>query len=227
MAAHGGALEAVYTSKDMETGEFYKEAGVQDVERGVTEGIQPLPWQSDTSIGDWFYSEGFKYKTTTEIVHLLCDIVSKNGTMLLNVVLYPEGDLPPESRQFLDEMAAWMAANGEAIHGTRPWRTYGEGPTVAAAGHFKEADNYTPQDIRFTTKDGALYAITLGTPMAQVRIASLGAGLQPVGPTIGSVRVLGLDGSLQWHQTADALIIDLPGRMPTAHASTFKITFVR
>ena len=225
IAAHGGKLEAVYTSKNMETGEFYKEAGVQDVERGATEGIQPLPWQSDTSIGDWFYSEGFKYKTTSEIVHLLSDIVSKNGTMLLNVVLYPEGDLPPESRQFLDEMAAWIALNGEAIYGTRPWRTYGEGPTVAIAGHFHEADNYTPQDIRFTTKAGALYAITLGTPSGQVRIDSLGTKRQTPNPAIALVHVLGQDAPLQWHQEADALVVDLPDRMPTAHASAFKITF--
>jgi alpha-L-fucosidase len=185
-----------------------------------------LPWQTDTSVGDWFYSDGFRYKTTSEVIFMLCDIVSKNGNLLLNVVLYPEGDLPPESRQFLDEMAAWMAVNGEAIHGTRPWRTFGEGPTVAAAGAFNETANYTPQDIRFTTKPGVLYAITLGIPAGQVRIASLSSASQPTNPVVKSVQILGLDDPLQWRQQVDALVIDRPVRFPTAHASVFKIAFI-
>ena len=157
---------------------------------------------------------------------MLSDIVSKNGNLLLNVVLYPEGDLPPESQQFLDEMAAWMAVNGEAIHGTRPWHTFGEGPTATTAGAFKESANYTPQDIRFTTKAGALYAITLGVPSKQVRIESLGTASQPLGKTIESVHVLGRDAPLQWHRQPDALVVELPDRLPTAHASAFKIVFV-
>lgn len=219
MAAHGGKLEAVYTTKDMGTGEFFKKAGVQDVERGVMDGIQPLPWQTCTSIGDWFYSEGFRYKTTAEVIHLLADIVSKNGNMLLNVVLYPEGDLPPEPRRFLDEMAAWMAVNGEAIHGTRPWKVFGEGPTAAAAGHFKEDVAYTAQDIRFTAKGANLYAISLGEPSGQLKVAALGAGKEKV----KSVSMLGRSGKLAFRQAADGLVVDLPAELPTKQASAFKI----
>ena len=62
--------------------------------------IDTRPWQTDTSIGDWFYSEGFTYKTTDQIVHTLADVVSKNGNLLLNVVLYADGSLPPEPRRF-------------------------------------------------------------------------------------------------------------------------------
>ncbi|RYD24666.1 MAG: alpha-L-fucosidase, partial [Lysobacteraceae bacterium] len=97
-ARHGGRLEAVYAYKDLGTGEFYKEAGVEDVERGVFSGINPLPWQTDTSIGDWFYSDGYKYKATGEVIAMLADVVSKNGNLLINVVQYPDGALPPESR---------------------------------------------------------------------------------------------------------------------------------
>ncbi len=224
-AAHDGKLEAVYTHKDMGTGEFIREAGAQDVERGVMNAINPLPWQTDTSIGDWFYSEGFKYKTTSEIIHLLADIVSKNGCMLLNVVQYPDGSLPPEPRQFLDEMAAWMAVNSEAIHGTRPWKIFGEGPTVAAAGHFKEDTAYTPQDIRFTTKGGALYAITLGVPSGEVRIKSLGRDAKFAGKKVSGVRLLGSEEKCTWSQEPDALAIKVPARLPTQHASAFRIEF--
>jgi alpha-L-fucosidase len=224
-AAHGGNNEAVYTFKDMGTGEVIPEAGVLDVERGVMSGISPRAWQTDTSIGDWFYSEGFKYKTTTQVVHMLADIVSKNGNLLINVVQYPEGDLPPEALKFLDEMAAWMAVNGEAIHGTRPWKIFGEGPTVAAAGHFKEDTAYTPQDIRFTTKAGALYAITLGVPAGEVRIKSLGRDAIITEAKVSSVRLLGHDQPLTWLQEAEALVIKVPAQLPTAHAAAFQIGF--
>lgn len=50
--------------------------------------------------------------------------------------------------------------------GTRPWTTYGEGPTQVVAGEFHDTATkpFTAQDIRFTTKDKDLYAIALGWP---------------------------------------------------------------
>ncbi|MFS2217597.1 alpha-L-fucosidase [Telluria sp. Tellsp104] len=225
MASHGGKLEAVYNHKDNGSGEAIREAGVQDVERGVMEGIQPLPWQTDTSIGDWFYSDGYKYKTATDVVHMLADIVSKNGNLLLNVVQYADGSLPPESMQFLQEMAEWMSVNGDAIYGTRPWKVFGEGPTKTAGGHFQENTTYTPQDIRFTTKGGALYATTLGTPTTEVRIKSLGrnGGLEP--RPVKAVALLGSTTALRWEQTDEALVIQVPASLPTKIASSFKIRF--
>ena len=224
MAAHGGKLTAVYTHKHLEgSGEFIPEAGVQDVEWGALKGINALPWQTDTSIGDWYYSENFKYKSTTEIVHTLADVVSKNGNLLLNVVLYPDGSLPPEPHRFLDEMAVWMGVNGEAIHGTRPWKVFGEGPTKAAAGHFSEGAAYTPQDIRFTAKGKVVYAITLGLPAKQVAIESLGKRAGYAGGPIRTVHLLGSKAALKWTQSDDALLVTLPASLPTAHAAALKI----
>ena len=219
-----GKTKAVYNHKRLGTGEFIQEAGVQDVERGVMNGINPLPWQTCTSIGDWYYSDGFKYKTTAQVIHMLADIVSKNGNMLLNVVQYPEGDLPPEPLKFLEEMAAWIAVNGDAIYGTRPWKIFGEGPTVAAAGHFKEDTTYTPQDIRFTTKAGTLYAIALGVPSTEVRIKALGAQAEHTQP-VAAVRLLGSKETLSWTQEADALVIKLPAQLPSLHAAAFQVAF--
>lgn len=224
-AAHKGRNEAVYNHKDIGSGEFLRKAGVQDVERGVMEGINPEPWQTDTSIGDWFYSEGFKYKTTPQVVHMLSDIVSKNGNLLLNVVQYPDGTLPPECQSFVTEMAAWMKVNGDAIYGTRPWKIYGEGPTKAASGHFKEDTAYTAADIRFTTKGGKLYAITMGEPTGEVRIAALGKKSAHETRPVKSVALLGSSAALKWTQQDDALVIALPASLPTGISSSFKIGF--
>ena len=225
MAAHGGHLTAVYNHKGPGAGDFIPEAGVQDVERGVMAGIQPRPWQTDTSIGDWFYNDGYKYKTTAEVIYMLADIVSKNGNLLLNVVQYADGSLPPESRTFLDEMAAWMGTNGEAIYGTRPWKVFGEGPTQTAAGAMKENAAYTAQDIRFTAKGNAVYAITLGEPVKEVVIHSLGKRAGYADTPVRSVHLLGSKAALTWTQRDDALVVALPQRLPTAHAVALKIEF--
>lgn len=223
--AKAGRNEAVYNCKDLGSGEFYRESCVQDVERGVLKGINPLPWQTDTSNGDWFYSDGYKYKTTSEVVYMLADIVSKNGNLLLNVVLYPDGSLPPESQLLLDELAPWMKVNGEAIHGTRPWKIFGEGPTVTADGAFQENAAYSAQDIRFTTRGEALYAVTLGEPKQSVVVTSLGRKAGHEARRIKRVQLLGVSKALTFQQTDAALVIDLPSSLPSRHASAFKITF--
>ncbi|WAC49450.1 alpha-L-fucosidase [Asticcacaulis sp. SL142] len=220
-----GKAEAVYTCKDSGSGEFHKEASVQDVERGVLAGINPYPWQTCTSMGDWFYSEGYKYKTTADIVYMLSDIVSKNGNLLLNVVQLPDGSLPPESEAFLSEMAAWMKINGPAIHGTRPWKIFGEGPTETSGGAFKENAAYVAQDIRFTTRGKTLYAITLGEPRTDVVIKSLGKRANLAERPVRKVQALGSSAALRFQQTDEALVISLPPKLPTAHASAFQITF--
>ncbi|HEY3390650.1 MAG TPA: alpha-L-fucosidase, partial [Prolixibacteraceae bacterium] len=74
-AKNGGKLEAVYTCKmNPSMGRW-----VQDLERGAMDSINPYPWQTDTSIGDWYYRTGQKYMTGTEVIQMLIDIVSKNG----------------------------------------------------------------------------------------------------------------------------------------------------
>ena len=206
--ARHGKLEAVYAHKNLGSGEFLPKAGVQDVERGVLEGINPLPWQTDTSNSDWFYNEHDRFKTASEVIGMLADIVAKNGNLLLNVVQYPDGSLPPRSEQLLTELAAWMKVNSEAIHGTRPWMTYGEGPTNPKAGAFAESGDDGAQDIRFTTKGDALYAILLGWPQEQSAIRSLGGHVLR-DAVIERVDLLG-GPKLQFRRQFDALRLTLP-----------------
>ena len=213
---------SVYNHKKNGAGGFFPELSVPDVERGSTAEISAQPWQCDTSIGDWYYCEDYPYKTTAQIIHLLADVVAKNGSLLLNVVQYPDGSLPPEARQFLVEMAQWMAINGEAIYGTRPWQRFGEGPTSMEAGHFKETFPFTARDVRFTTKENSIYALTLGVPQGETRIESLGKSGAPA-REIGRVELLGSDQPLKWTQRNDALWIEAPAQA-IQHAAAFKIT---
>ena len=70
----GGKTTAVYTCKQGGSGEF-----VQDMERGVLPEVNPYPWQTDTSIGDWYYNRHWKYRSMTWIVHMLADVVSRTA----------------------------------------------------------------------------------------------------------------------------------------------------
>ena len=229
MAKNGGKLEAVYNCKQESGGKW-----VRDIERGVADGISPEPWQTDTSIGDWFYRTGQKYKTSAEIVQMLTDIVSKNGNLLINIVQTPEGDLEPDMLKTLDDIAAWIKVNGEGIYATRPWVVYGEGPStkIQQRGQFGglrdvPEKGYTSEDFRFTkSKDGkTLYAFCLGTPAAEVRIASLGRNSKLAEKPVASVQLLGSKTKLDWKLEDDAVVIKKPVNLPASAATGFRITF--
>ena len=103
-----------------------KAAGSRTSNAASCPGSIPYPWQTDTSIGDWFYDRNWKFRPVSWVIHMLVDNVSKNGNLLLNVVQRPDGSLDPEVEQMLAQLADWNAIHGEAIFGTRPWLVYGE-----------------------------------------------------------------------------------------------------
>ncbi|MBC7416534.1 MAG: alpha-L-fucosidase [Pedobacter sp.] len=226
IAENGGNLEAVYTCKQPSNGMW-----VQDLERGVQDSISPFPWQTDTSIGDWFYRTGQKYKTATEVIQMLADIVSKNGNLLINIVQTPEGDLEPDVIKIVNEIGMWTSVNGEGIYGTRPWKVYGEkskAATIVKSGNFNEDKlKYSAKDIRFTTKGNDLYAFCLGQPTTDIKINSLGKDSKNLDNKIVSVTLLGSSTKLHWKQTGNALIIKKDFKMPVEEVPVlgFKIDF--
>ncbi len=213
--------EVVYTCKQFSGGKW-----VEDVERGIKDSSSVYPWQTDTSIGDWYYRTGQKYKTSDEVIKMLVDIVSKNGNLLLNVVQTPEGDLEPDMLKILEGIGAWTSINGEGIYGTRPWKTFGENSVEAQnfkPEQFDENYKFNSKDIRFTTKNGYLYVFCLGSPKDDINIKSLGKSVSDL--KIKSVKLLGSDSKIRWRLTDGALILRKPSAVPAGEVPCFRIEF--
>ena len=203
-------------------------SAVLDLERGQLGDIRPLYWQTDTSVSNksWGYIKDDTFKSPEFVIDQLIDIVSKNGNLLLNIGPRSDGTIPDEVQRVLLDVGAWLSLNGEAIYGTRPWRTYGEGPTKVAAGSFHDTDTakYTPEDFRFTTKGDDVYAIGLAWPTsgeAVIHALSKTVDSKPV----QSIALLGSDAKLQFEQRADGLHVQLPPQSPAKYAYALRLTF--
>ena len=205
-------------------------SAVLDLERGQLGDIRPLYWQTDTSVSNksWGYIKDDTFKSPEFVIDQLIDIVSKNGNLLLNIGPRSDGTIPGEVQRVLLDVGAWLSLNGEAIYGTRPWRTYGEGPTKVAAGSFHDTDTakYTPEDFRFTTKGDDVYAIGLAWPTsgeAVIHALAKTVGSEPV----QSVALLGGDTKLRFEQSADGLHVQLPAQASAKYPYVLRLTFER
>jgi alpha-L-fucosidase len=202
---------------------FPEAAAVYDIERGQLTEIRERFWQTDTSISknSWGYVQNQDYRTARALIGDLVDIVSKNGALLLNIGPRPDGTIPEPEREILLEIGRWLAINGEAIYATRPWRVYGEGPTQVMGGSFADTQRaeFGAEDVRFTIKGDALYAIVLGWPeRGEVTIRSLGEGLALYGKSIDQVALLGYGNLPAWARRPEGLAVPLPAREALAHA---------
>ncbi len=206
-----------------------------DIERGSSNEIEPHPWQTDTCIGSWHYDKGIfdrhRYKTAKTVVQTLIDVVSKNGNLLLSVPLKGDGTPDADEIAIVQGVAAWMEVNQEAIHGTRPWKVFGEGPQMASAAPiqaqgFNEGRGkaFTAEDARFTTKGETLYAFIMGAPTNAVSVKSLGTDAKLLEKPISAVTLLGSEEKLRWQQLPQGLVIDTPQKSPSAIAIVFKIS---
>jgi len=221
IARNNGKQEAVYNCKEESNGKW-----VRDIENGVAGGISPYPWQTDTSIGDWFYRKGQKYRTAGEVVRMLIDIVSKNGNLLLNVVQTPAGDLEPDVVEIVNDIGAWMDINKEGIYSTRPWKVYGEGPAMPASNTPRSTERPSEKFHFTTSKDGTtLYAFEMAAPTGEVRIVSLARDGGLAEKPVASVDLLGSDEKLKWKQEAGALVIQKPAKIPNPEALAYRIRF--
>ncbi len=230
---HDGRMEAVLNGKILD--ENQQKCMVWDIERGQSDHIEALPWQTDTCLGDWHYDrtlfEHHGYKTARSVIHRLADIVSKNGNLLLNVPVRGDGTIDSDEQAIVEEIAVWMKLNGESIFETRPWKICGEGPALASAAPLKSqgfnegsGKPFTGEDIRFTSKKDILYAIALGAPTgARLIIKSLATSSPHYPGRIGQVVLCGTEQLLSFTREEKGLMIDLPENTSGRYAYSLKI----
>ena len=230
----GGRLEAVLTGKVLT--EEQRKCMVWDIERGVANDVLPLPWQTDTCIGEWHYSRPVLarhgYKTASMVAQMLVDIVSKNGNLMLNVPLPGSGAPDDDELSFIADFTRWMGTNSRAIYASRPWSVYGEGPSTAAqaplrAQGFNEGREkpYTAEDFRFLQKDGKVYAFALAWPEnRKLTIKSLAAGSPHAPGQVERVELLGAAAPLEHTRDAQGLTITVPERRQGNYVYTFEIS---
>jgi alpha-L-fucosidase len=226
-----GKLEAVMTGKGLNASQ--RRAIVLDLERAVSGGADPIPWQTDTCIGDWHYRRStfdqHRYKTPIQVVQMLIDIVSKNGNLMLSIPLPGNGLPDDDEMKLLDGLANWIAPNGEAIYGTRPWAVYGEGPSTAAGGRRgmgSDVRAYAAEDYRFTKKGDIVYAFMMSWPASgnKTTIKSLAKGNENYPKEVATVELLGNSGPLAFTRDETGLIVTLPEKKPNDYAYALKIT---
>ncbi len=223
---HQGKLDAVLTTKGLPPEQ--RKAVTLDIERGLSDRIEPYPWQTDTCIGEWHYHRGIHYKTAAQVIPMLADIVSKNGNLLLNIPVRGDGTIDDEETAFLEDMAAWMKVNSEAIFATRPWIVSGEGGRAARGGSFNEGGfgGMTAKDFRFTLKGNTLYALALGWPEDGRLVVRSLAKSQGFDGQVTGVSLLGYKGKVQWRRDDEGLKVKLPAAKPCTHVYVLKLVCI-
>ncbi|WP_109831110.1 alpha-L-fucosidase [Reichenbachiella versicolor] len=229
----GKEVSFAYKSFDIPPG-----IAMRDIENGNLDGLQYDPWMADINMQQhikwptvWFYNPENTIKGADILVDMIVDIASKNGRVLLNVPPKADGSFAENIKEELYKIGDWLMLNGEAIYGSSPWFFYGEGPAyIKNPGHHgqgkkrgEEIPIYGLEDIRFTQKNGFLYAILLDWPGEEVSIKSLGymGKLHP--RDIKNVTMIGSKEELTWEQNAYNLTVKLPKVKPCDFAYVLKI----
>lgn len=102
----------------------------QTPERGIPDTQLSHPWESCITLGwDWGYVPTDQYKSSASVIHILAEIVAKGGNLLLGIGPKPDGTLPTEVEQKLEEIGEWTLKNGDAIYNTRITPVYNDGKT--------------------------------------------------------------------------------------------------
>ena len=230
-AAESWGREVVITYKQ---NDLPQNVGVLDLEKGRMDNLTEYSWLTDGTISDgswattgsWSYTEELDIKSSKTLLHILIDIVSKNGNFMLNISPTAEGIIPEEQRKSLLEMGTWLRANGEAIYGTRPFVCYGEGPKrIESGGGFVQMSAaYNEENFRYTTKGDTVYAFQMdwAGSYKEFTLSSF-AKNNLNGTVVTNVSILDSPEKVSWRMSDEGLVIRTPFSAPNKKAICFRI----
>ena len=137
-----------------------------------------------------------------EFIDKTIDGVSRNGNFDINVGPTAAGLIPDYEQYPLLKLGDWLKVNGEAIYGTRPWKTQIEG------------------DVRYTAKGDHVYATFL-------KWAGNEFVLKSVKPVEGSkITMLGVPGNLDWtYDESNKLTIKYPRHKARSTSCSYAWSF--
>ncbi len=232
------------------SGKFHaKEPSIaEDIERGGASKILLDPWQGTLTFGDWFHKNErpIRHNART-IIESLTDIISKNGNLLLNVELLPDGTIPPDHKVILDTVGAWINRNREAVYASKPWKIFGDNfnggksnkdVSIADLDAAKQQNSddfnertiaappYPNNEVRFTVKDKSLYIFVLNPAAGVVEIPSLGLQSPYNSKKISSIKLLGSAAKILFRQDDDKLQLTIPptpGDVYTNYTKVFEV----
>jgi alpha-L-fucosidase len=210
------------------------ELSVEDLEKSRKNQLDEKVWMTDETIskGSWCYTENLEIKNAKDVLHVLIDIVSKNGVLLLNISPKADGTIPDNQKEVLIKLGIWLDKYGEAIYGTRPWYTYGEGPTKEPEGHFRFHEEflkikYSEKDYRYTTKGDFVYTSILGWPGTNQELifSAFAKDKLTSENRVRTVSLLGYEGDLEWSWDDSGLRVVTPSTIVDDMAVVFKVGF--
>ncbi|WP_430811967.1 MULTISPECIES: alpha-L-fucosidase [unclassified Carboxylicivirga] len=195
-----------------------KGEAVYDTEKNLEEGIPTRPWQAHfTANGRWAYSGETAAYPINAVLRCFIDLVSRNGNMLLNIAPRPDGTLDKAQENLLLELGQWMEVNAEGIKGSTPWEIYGAGELNSLRGGSK-INEYDSNAIRYTQKDGILYAWFVSWPESGKIILPQASKFNPI-----EIKALGGVDSLKFVHEGSDIIVELPAQQFGQHVWGLKL----
>ncbi|WP_282124705.1 alpha-L-fucosidase [Algibacter mikhailovii] len=221
---------------------LWKEEAVPDYEGGFLSDIAPYTWQTHFNNVGWFYRPGQNANPSHINFRKMIDAISKNGNVLLNIALRPDGSIQEEEVQFYKDLGAWTSMVGEGIYGSRPWLVYGEftnalKPKILTSnfrGKVYEDPEAVPMgaiklnkaDIRYTrSKDNkSVYATILAWPKEPVTLTSFSKDGVGKSLEIKNITLLGSDEIINWKHKEEGIVIKAPSK-PVFSDQNWPVTF--
>jgi alpha-L-fucosidase len=188
-------------------------------------------WETcETMHNEWSWVNAPNWRDATDLVHLLVDVVSKNGNLLLNVGPKPDSSIADHDRRLLKSIGDWLRVNGEAIYGTRPVEPGADrAPYVPHVEWWDDDRDYAQiwddlvdeiradGPIRLTQTGNTVYVLYLGWPGDSLRVDDLTVR------SGGAIEMLGVDSELDWEYDGDALVVRTPDERPCDHAYAVRV----